>query len=195
LPKKTLEAAKASNNEVVVQVKGNQKQLLKDCIQTSETIKPSNIYKEPFNKAHNRIECRKVEVYENKIISDKVKWTLVEVIVKVERRREVFDTKKKCWQNTDETSFYISTTVLSAEEFCKAIRNHWGIENRNHYIRDERMNEDKCRIRINPNVFAKLRSFALNIMRANKVENINLELFDNCMKLENILYYKGIKEN
>ena len=169
--------------------------MFKDCIQTSETIDPEDTYKEPFNKAHNRIECRKVEVYGNKIISDKEKWNLVKAIVKVERRREVFDTKKKCWKNSDETSYYISTTVLSAEEFCKAIRNHWGIENRNHYVRDERMKEDKCRIRVNPNIFAKLRSFALNIMRANKVENINLEVFDNCMKLENVLNYKGIKEN
>ena len=195
MSKKTLEAAKQTHNEVIVQVKGNQKKLLNDCLKTSEVIQPDDTYKEPFNKAHSRIECRKVEVYENMIISDKEKWNLVEVMVKVDRKREIFDTKKKCWKNTDETSYYISTTLLSAEEFCKAIRNHWGIENRNHHIRDERMNEDRCRIRVNPNIFAKLRSFALNIMRANKVENINLELFDNCMKVENVLNYKGIKEN
>ena len=95
--------------------------------------------------------------------------------------KEVFDTKKKVWKNTNATSFYIATTILSAKEFCQAIRNHWGIENKNHYVRDVSMGEDKSRIRVNPHIFAKLRSFALNIMRANKIQNINLTLFNNCI--------------
>ena len=57
------------------------------------------------------------------------------------------------------------------------------------------MNEDKSRIRINPDIFARLKSFALNILRANKVANIANELYSNCINLENILNYKGIKEN
>jgi predicted transposase YbfD/YdcC len=83
----------------------------------------------------------------------------------VERKREIFDTKKKQWKNTDETVYYISTILLSAEEFCKAVRNHWGIENGNHHVRDVSMNEDKSRIRNNPGIFARLKSFALNILR------------------------------
>ncbi len=45
------------------------------------------------------------------------------------------------------------------------------------------MNEDKSRIRNNPGIFAKLRSFALNILRVNKVKNIADELFYNCEKI------------
>jgi len=111
---------------------------------------------------------------------------------KVERMRRVFDTKAKSWKQSDETSLYIATTVLSAEVFCQAIRNHWGIENRNHHIRDVTMGEDGSRIRTNPHIFAKLRSFALNILRANNVENASLELFNNCMNLNNILNYAGV---
>jgi predicted transposase YbfD/YdcC len=116
-------------------------------------------------------------------------------VVKVQRFRQVFDPKTKTWQNSDETSFYISTIVLSAPEFCQAIRDHWGIENRNHYVRDVTMAEDKSRIRTNPHIFAKLRSFALNILRKNKVENVSLELFQNCMNLDNVLNYVGILQN
>ena len=79
---------------------------------------------------------------------------LVEVVVKVfERYRQLFDTKSKSWKSSDETAFYVSTVVLSAQEFCQAIRNHWGIENRNHHVRDVTMGEDQSRIRINPNIF------------------------------------------
>ena len=54
------------------------------------------------------------------------------------------------------------------------------------------MGEDKSRIRVNPHSFAKLRSFALNILRKNNVENVSLELFDNCMNLDNVLNYVGV---
>jgi hypothetical protein len=85
---------------------------------------PLNAY--PTTKARNRIESRKVEVFTTPNITDAEKWSLVDAIVKVERNRLVFDTKAKCWQRSDETSFYISTVVLSAQEFCEGIRNHWG---------------------------------------------------------------------
>ena len=125
-------------------------------------------------------------------MSDHDKWALVKVVVKVQQYRQVFDTKTKTWKNSDETSFYISTIVLSAQRFCQAIRDHWGIENRNHYVRDVTLGEDKSRIRTNPHIFAKLRSFALNILRKNNVRNVSLELFQNCMNLDNVLNYVGI---
>jgi hypothetical protein len=37
---------------------------------------------------------------------------------------------------------------------------------------------------MNPHIFAKLRSFALNILRKNKVENVSLELFENSLNLD-----------
>lgn len=145
-----------------------------------------------MSKTRNRIESRKVEVFIAPTLTDDEKWSPAKVAVKVERHRQVFDTKAKVWKNSDETSFYISTIVLGAEEFCQAIRNHWGIENRNHHVRDVTMGEDKSRIRINPNIFAKLRSFALNILRKNNVKNVSLELFDNGLKLNNVLNYVGV---
>jgi len=103
-----------------------------------------------------------------------------------------FDTKTKRWKPSQETSFYISTTLLDAVTFGSAVRQHWGIENRDHYVRNVTLGEDQSRIRTNPHLFAKLRSFALNILRANKVENVSLELFNNCMNLNNILNYVGV---
>ena len=190
--KKTLQTAKETGNEVIVQVKGNQKTLLNDCQTLSETTTPDEVYQEPMTKTHSRIESRKVEIFISPCLTDDQQWALVKVVIKVQRYRQLFDTKTKTWKNSHETSFYISTIVLSAQEFCHAIRNHWGIENRNHYVRDVTMREDKSRIRTNPHIFAKLRSFALNILRKNNVENVSLELFENCMNLDNVLNYVGI---
>jgi predicted transposase YbfD/YdcC len=192
IAKKTLQTAKETGNEVIVQVKANQATLLHDCQTIAATTSPDEVYQEPLTKTRNRIESRKVEIFISPVLTDAEKWALVKVVVKVERSRQLFETKTKTWQNSEETSFYISTFVLSAQEFCQAIRDHWGIENRNHHVRDVTMGEDKSRIRINPHIFAKLRSFALNILRKNKIENVSLALFENGMNLDNVLNYVGV---
>ena len=192
IAKKTLQTAKETGNDVIVQVKGNQKTLLNDCRTTAATARPNEVYQEPLTKTRNRMESRQVEIFISPTLTDQEQWGLVQVVVKVQRFRQLLDTKTNTWKNSDETAFYISTIILSAQEFCQAIRNHWRIENRNHYVRDVSMGEDKSRMRTNPHIFAKLRSFALNIMRKNNVENVSLELFENCMKLDKLLNYAGI---
>jgi predicted transposase YbfD/YdcC len=189
---KTLKAAKDTGNDVIVQVKENQKTLFNDCQRTAETTSPNDVYQEPWTKARNRIESRRVEIFTDMIISDQDKWHLVEAIVQVERKKRVFDTQAKCWKWSNETSFYIATTVFSAQVFCQAIRNHWGIENSNHHVRDVTLGEDKSRVRTNPHILAKLRSFAINILRANHVDNVSLILFKNCININNVLNYAGV---
>ena len=180
---------------MIVQVKGNQKTLLEDCQTIAATLSPNEVYQEPTAKGHNRIECRSVEVFTHPLFQDADKWHLVKSVVKVDRERWSFDTKNADWKPSHETSYYIATTTLSAETFCQGIRNHWDIENGNHYVRDVTLGEDKSRIRTNPHIFAKLRSFALNILRANHVENVSLELFENSLNINNILNYAGVKQN
>jgi len=192
IAKKTLQTAKETGNDVIVQVKGNQKTLHNDCQTIAATTRPTEVYQEPVTKTRNRLERRRVEIFISPTLTDAAQWSLVQAVVKVQRFRQCLDTKTNTWKNSDETSFYISTIILSAQEFCHAIRNHWGIENRNHYVRDVSMGEDKSRIRTNPHIFAKLRSSALNIMRKNDVQNVSLELFENCMNLQKVLNYAGI---
>jgi len=67
----------------------------------------------------------------------------------------------------------------------------YGVSYRDH-VRDTRMNEDASRIRKNPCIFGLLRSFALNLMRFNKIENISLALYDNALSLDRVLDYQGI---
>jgi predicted transposase YbfD/YdcC len=186
----TLKAAKDSPNEVIVQVKTNQPNLFKDCQRTAETSQAKDVYQEPVTKAHGRIESRQVEVFTEFTLTDPAKWDdSIQSILKVSRTRLVFDTKTRDWKDTSETSWYISTTVLDAETCCQGIRQHWGVENRNHYVRDVTLQEDASRIRINPTIFARLRSLTLNILRINKVTNMCKELYENSLKFERLFRY------
>lgn len=189
---KTLQAAAETGNDVIVQVKKNQKTLLNDCKNINNTTTPDDIFTEPLEKKRNRIESRKAEVFLSPLLTDAEKWDSVEAVIKTDRFRQIFDTKKKEWKNSHETSFYISTTILEAKKICHGIRGHWRTENGNHYVRDVSMGEDRSRIRCNPHIFAKLRSFALNILRKNKVENVSQELFRNCMDIKRLFDYAGL---
>lgn len=152
--KKTLKIAKKTGNDVIVQVKGNQKILLQDCQKMCVTRNPDDSYTEPISKARGRIEQRKAEIYLSPTFTNK-DWDLAKVVVKISRHILVFNTKTKSWKERNETAYYISTIALSAQIFNKAIREHWLTENSNHYVRDVAMLEDSSRIRINAHIFAK----------------------------------------
>jgi predicted transposase YbfD/YdcC len=195
IAKKTLEVAQATGNAVIVQVKGNQKILFQDCQRLATTTPPDEVYEEPMTKSHQRIEQRKVELFFYPLLRECHEWDLIKVVIRVTRLRQTYHTQQKAWHTSHEISFYVSTIALSAPEFAEAIRHHWHIENKNHYVRDVTLGEDHSRIRINPHIFAKLRSFALNILRINQVDNVKAELFDNSMNLNQVLNYVGIREN
>jgi predicted transposase YbfD/YdcC len=77
------------------------------------------------------------------------------------------------WRATSETALFVSDVVLPAAVCAKAIRDHWSAENRPHHVRDTSFAEDASRIRCNPGIFARLRSFATNILRFNGIHNIS----------------------
>ena len=67
-----------------------------------------------------------------------------------------------------ETRYYISSAVLSAERAGQAVRGHWGIENRLHWVLDVTFNEDQSRLRkgFGARNMAVVRHFALNLVRS-----------------------------
>jgi hypothetical protein len=58
-----------------------------------------------------------------------------------------------------------------------AIRSHWQIENKLHYTRDVTFQEDQSRIRHNPGVFARIRSFGYNIVRRNQTRTFSQDRY------------------
>ena len=69
-----------------------------------------------------------------------------------------------------ETRYYISSATLTAEAAGRAVRGHWGIENRLHWVLDVTFNDDQSRLRkgFGAKNMAVVRHFALNLVRAVK---------------------------
>jgi len=81
----------------------------------------------------------------------------------------------------------VSQLELTAEAFGRAVRAHGGIENRAHHVRDRILGEDASRIRRHPGIFARIRSFALNILRAHGVANVSEAIDTNALSLDCLL--------
>jgi predicted transposase YbfD/YdcC len=92
------------------------------------------------------------------------------------------------WQASNDTAIYLGQKSLRAADFAAAIRGHWEVE-AHHYVRDVTLGEDASRIRVNPLNFARLRTIALNILRANGVKNVAQALFRNALNPGNIFSY------
>jgi len=88
-----------------------------------------------------------------------------------------------------ETSYYLAIGSIPPNRCGEIIRKHWHIENRLNYVKDVTMEEDKSRIRINPNNMMILRDFALNILRFNGVENVRGAIYQNSLNLDRALAF------
>ena len=121
----------------------------------------------------NRHETRAVAVFEAKPAVAETEWEPhVAAIIRVERTVHPFQPATGRWKSSAETSFYLSNRPLSAKTAAAAVRQHWGIENTSHHSRDVTFREDASRIRKNPGIFARLRSFAYNILKCNQTDTI-----------------------
>ena len=175
-----------------MQVKENQKQLLDDCRITAANDTPVDSFTAPPEKGHGRMETRSCQVFECNYATDAQWMPLIAQIIEIRRERSVFNTKTKCWEHSEETAFYVSTTRKPAEEYNRIIREHWLIENANHHVRDQTFHEDASRIRVNPAIFARIKSIAMNVLRHNNVQNIKQKLYENALNFNNIKKLAGV---
>ena len=93
----------------------------------------------------------------------------------LERTRRIGDAE------TTETAFAITSlppTAASAADLLALARDHWGVENRLHYVRDVTLGEDACRVKTGnaPEVLAGLRNAAVGVLRAAGVDNVAAHL-------------------
>jgi predicted transposase YbfD/YdcC len=67
-----------------------------------------------------------------------------------------------------ETRYFVSSRSLTATEAAAAVRGHWAIENRLHWVLDVTFGEDQSRLRKGHGArnMATVRHFALNLVRA-----------------------------
>ena len=169
--KKTFEAAAAANAHLIVQLKDNQPILRHDAEAACATAKPLSSEKRVDKNRRNRHETRAVAVFEAKPAVTGTEWEPhVAAIIRVERTVLRFLPATGLWEHSSEISFYLSSRPITAKTAAAAVRQHWRIENTSHHSRDVTFREDASRIRKNPGVFARLRSFAYNILKCNQTD-------------------------
>lgn len=142
----------------------------------------------------SRQEDRTVEVFPAGEALAATEWhPFVKTIIRVTRHTLLRSADTGMWKERGEVAHYVSSAAgLPATAWAAAIRGHWAIENRNHYVRDVSCDQDRSRIRDNPGIIARARSFALNILRTNGVTNVAQALWNGALTLEHILAYKEI---
>jgi predicted transposase YbfD/YdcC len=86
-------------------------------------------------------------------------------------------TKSGLLRGSAETAFYVANAKIGAADAADAIRAHWRIENTSHHTRDVTLREDQSRIRFKPRLFARIRSFAFNILKANKGDTLSQDRY------------------
>ncbi len=169
MPKKTFEAAEAAKAHLIVQLKDNQLTLCRKVEAFCRGARPLSGVQTVDARLRNRHETRTVAVFNAARAVAGTEWKPhVAAIIQVERKVLAFQPATGLWRESSETSFYLSNRPVEAAPAADAIRKHWGIENGLHYVRDVTLREDASRIRINPGIFARLRSFAYNILRFNQ---------------------------
>lgn len=167
---KIADAIKSVGADYVLAVKANQPTLrteIEDVFRTAPADTLDCFV--DLDKGHGRIEERTVSVVRD------VDWLAGErrfpgelrlpgaaSIIKVQARTELRD---RC---RFDTRYYISSAPLCAEVAGQAVRGHWGIENRLHWVLDVTFKEDLCRLRTGHGAknMAVVRHFAINLVRA-----------------------------
>jgi predicted transposase YbfD/YdcC len=172
-----------------VRVKDNQPRLLDDLVASCSARLPADHCETIDRHAHGREEHRRVEVFSVDGGLDPDWQPLIACVVRVTRRSLCRDTRTGLWPRRREVAYYVCQTPLDAKAGAMVVRSHWGIENRNHHVRDRTLGEDASRIRRKPGIFARLRSFALNILRASGVTNVSEALYINALSLDRLLAY------
>ena len=175
---------------MIVQVKDNQPTLHHQAQEISATTAPLSSACSHDN-GRNRDERRVVTVFDP---ADKLAGTdwhsHVAAVIRVERDVYTRNSKTGLLSHSSETAFYVANAPIIATRAAEAIRGHWRVETTSHYSRDVTMGEDRSRIRSNPSIFARARSFAFNILKANQTNTLSqdryrasLAGFDNLLNL------------
>ncbi len=111
---------------------------------------------------HGRIEVRRyTQLPVTEQLVQTAKWADVRSVIRVERERLIGE-KRTC-----ETVYYLSSHAPNAAFIAEAIRSHWEVENKVHWVLDVVYREDDSRIRRGNGAFnvGLIRRLCLNLAR------------------------------
>ncbi len=158
MSKKTVKQIVKQQQHYLIALKANQPTLYRTLQQLHQS-RACLSQAQSVDTTHNRHVYRQVWVYPAPP-QLRCQWQGLRCLIWVER-----------WGMRDGRPFheqmgYISDLELSAVEFLQRIQQHWGIENRLHWVRDVQFDEDKARPGGKaPVIWAILNCFLITIVR------------------------------
>jgi len=163
----------ASGNHLLTQVKGNQPSLRCKLEKGASWRKPLACASSK-TQGHSRWERRELTAFPAKAWFRHTLWEdLIKTVLRLERTVHKRDPKTGLLTTTSEVVYWVSSAEgITPERWSEWIRGHWKIENASHYVRDVAFAEDASRIRKSPDILARLRSFAYNLIRASGADNV-----------------------
>lgn len=173
---------KEADADYVLALKGNHEtvhhevqQFLDDAVAEQKTWRPPGVKPSPaaaklaiyesVEKDHGRLETRRY--YQSDQIewfADRHLWEGLKSVGMVESIREIKG------QKTIERRYFLSSLPLDVPLFAGAVRGHWNIENKVHWVMDVCFREDQSRARSGHAAenLATLRRLALNMLKREK---------------------------
>ena len=143
MSKKAFEHAASGSVHLIAQVKANQPALHHAIAELCNTVAPLDINQTTDKKCRSRDETRIVEVFALGNSLADTEWDgHISAVIRVNRDVLTRSAITGLWRSTSETALFVSDVVLPAAQCAKAIRDHWSIENRSHYVRDSSFAED-----------------------------------------------------
>lgn len=160
--------------DYILSVKANQSFLQEEVISEFEFQNDISTH-QTIDVDHGRIETRTCRVISDlDFIDSKNQWKNMKSIIQIKSQRE--------FKNSDKlpeiaSRYYISSLEAKPDQFQKAIRDHWSIENKLHWALDVSFNEDSSRKRAgnsasNLSIISKL---ALNLLINDKTIKIGVK--------------------
>ena len=152
--------------DYVLAVKQNQPSLLAD-IKDSFQMLATDAVDEQIDCGHGRVETRRCSVLGDLSLVDHTEnWAALRSLVRIEATRY----HKATGKQEHETRYYIASLKPDAARLNAVIRQHWGIENKLHWVLDVAFGEDQSRKRAGNAAqnFSLLNRIALNLIRKDK---------------------------
>lgn len=167
-----------SGADYVLAVKDNQPTLheslqrFKDDLACERVTADCVSYHEETTKGHGRTETRRCwATQDSRWVPQGTDWPELTSIVLIESQRAVNGSTSL------EHRYYIaSSRKVDASALAEAVRSHWQIENKLHWVLDVSFREDECRIRVGNAAenFAVLRHLSLNLLKASTTVRVGM---------------------